>query len=52
VLAHSRSPYLPSRTKKVAVYAPAERADITPPISSLPLHILCDQKEGVNNLEF
>jgi hypothetical protein len=24
----------------------------TPPISSLPLQIICDQKEGVGNLEF
>ncbi len=24
----------------------------TPPNSSLPLHILCDQKEGVGNLDF
>jgi hypothetical protein len=44
--------YLPSRTYKVAVYAPAEWAD-TPPISSLPLYVLCGFEPciGVSSVE-
>ncbi len=32
--------YLPSRTVQVAVYAPVERADTPPSLSSLPLYVL------------
>jgi hypothetical protein len=28
-------------TYEVLMYAPAERADITPPISTLPLYLIC-----------
>ncbi len=34
-------PFTTTITYEVVMYAPAERADITPPISTLPLYVLC-----------
>ncbi len=35
-------------TYKVVMYAPAERADTLPPISTLPLYVLCGHIESVD----